>query len=186
VLKLCINAGHGNGNIRPGMYDPGAVANGITEADVALMMAKSGQWVLGRMGIDVFLTRDDDSDATRVDLLNELAEREGCTHFLSLHMNAGGWLATGTETFFRPAGALNRDFARAVQGSALEAFELRNRGLKTEGQSQHPRLAVLDFKTGPAALLEMGFITNRGDLNRVLDRNRRIEFWTRFGYSLVA
>lgn len=182
-MKIALDAGHGWENRVPNQYDPGAVANGTTEADVVLQLALTGKWVLEQQGIPVFLTRPDDRDSNPVSGRNEQAQSAGCTHQISLHMNAGSWLATGTETYYRGSSRAGQNLASMVQHCALSAFGLRDRGLKLEGQSQHPSLAVLDFR-GAACLLEAGFITNRGDLARVSNRERRIDFWERFAALL--
>lgn len=181
-LRLAIDPGHGYSNRTPGVYDPGAVAAGVAEADVALQWALTGKWVLGQMGLEVWLTRDDDRDPAPVGTRDDRALRAGCSHFISLHcnssVNAG---ATGTETYYRDKA--DAGLALAVQRCALEAMWgdrkqplLYDRGLKLEGQSQHPRLAVLDFP-GPACLLEVGFISNLDDRTRMLSRERRVRFW---------
>jgi N-acetylmuramoyl-L-alanine amidase len=89
-------------------------------------------------------------------------------------MNAATGTATGTETFYRDSA--DKVWARKVQDAALAAWGLRDRGLKTEADSQHSRLAVFDFD-GRAALLEVGFIDNPLDRGRAQDRDRRIAFW---------
>lgn len=172
-MKLAIDPGHGSGNIGTS-YDPGAVAAGHTEAALVLQLALTGKWVLTHEGIAVWLTRDDDSDHTPVSTRDDRAEAAGCDKFLSLHMNAAGALAHGTETYYRD----NADklWAARVQAAALEAFGLRDRGLKHESVTRHGRLAVLGFD-GPACLLEVGFITNSLDRRAVLDRDNRIKFW---------
>lgn len=173
-MKIAIDPGHGMSNRKSGLYDPGAVAFGVAEADIALAWALTGKWMLTQAGIGVWLTRDDDSDPTPVSSRDDRAEAAGCDRFLSIHCNSAGPEATGTETFYRdPA---DRIWATVVQQGALRALGLRNRGLKTEEQSQHSRLAVFDFD-GPACLLELGFIDNPTDRARMQDRNRRIEFW---------
>ncbi len=47
-MKICLDSGHGHGNRKIGVYDPGAVAAGIAEADIALQWALSGRWILTR------------------------------------------------------------------------------------------------------------------------------------------
>lgn len=69
-FRICLDAGHGNGNRTRGVFDPGAVAGGVREADVALDWVLALLWV-GRNWFDVdadqiVLTRDDDSDLMRV------------------------------------------------------------------------------------------------------------------------
>ena len=172
-MKLCIDPGHGYANRRAGVYDSGAVAAGVAEADIVLQIALTGKWLCSQRGIECWLTRDDDRDPTPVGSRDDRAEQAGCTHFLSLHMNAATGTATGTETFYRDSA--DKAWARKIQSSALAAWGLRDRGLKTEADSQHNRLAVFDFD-GPAALLEVGFIDNSLDRGRAQDRDRRIAF----------
>lgn len=174
-MKLCIDPGHGYANRRAGIYDPGAVSAGVTEADVALQIALTGKWICQQRGIACWLTRDDDRDPTPVGSRDDRAEQAGCTHLISIHLNAATGNATGTETFYRDSA--DKAWAQKVQDAALEAWGLRNRGLKTEADSQHRRLAVFDFD-GPAALLEVGFVDNPLDRGRAQDRDRRIAFWS--------
>lgn len=170
-MKLCVDAGHGLGNRNPGKYDPGACANGHEEASVALQYALAIKYVFGKAGIEVFLTRDDPTDSDPVGQRDNKATAAGCTHFLSLHLNAGG--GTGTETFYR--GADEKSWADKIQKLALQSFGLKDRGLKTENQSQHSRLAVLDF-FGPACLLELGFIDSIKDMSVIGLRESRVKF----------
>jgi N-acetylmuramoyl-L-alanine amidase len=181
-MRLAIDPGHGWQNRRPGQYDPGACSGGHCEADVVLQWALSGRWVLGNLGIATWLTRDDDRDSDPVSTRDDRAELAGCTKFISLHCNSANPGATGTETFYRDSA--DKVWAQKVQDAAIHALGLRNRGLKTEAQSQHPRLAVFDFD-GPACLLELGFITNAVDRQAMLKRERRIAFWQKLAEDLL-
>lgn len=182
-MKICIDAGHGMGNRRLGVYDPGATAGHYSEADIVLHIALTGKWYCEKVGIPVFLTRDDDRDPDPVGTRDDRAEAAGCSHFIALHCNAANGAATGTETFYRDGA--DRRFAQKVQDAALLAWELKSRGLKTEADSQHSRLAVFDFD-GPSALLEVGFIDNELDRPRMMSRDRRIKFWEKLIASLTA
>lgn len=171
-LRLCLDPGHGCSNRRAGAYDPGAVAGGIAEADVVLQWALTLKWVAAQeFRVSLWLTRDDDRDPDPVGTRDDRAEAARCTHFLSLHCNAGG--GSGVETYYRDAS--DREFARLVHRAALRATGLPDRRLRTEDQSQHARLAVLDFD-GPACLVEIGFLDNGTDRARLLDRSVRIAF----------
>lgn len=174
-LRLCIDAGHGNKNsgLNAG-YDSGATAGGVAEADVALAWALAGRWLAKEYGIEVYLTRDDDSDPTPVGGRDEQAERAGCTHFLSIHCNSGGSAASGTETFYRDD--RDKQWAAVVNAAGVAAMGGKNRGVKHESESARKRLAVFDFD-GQAALLETGFITNAGDRKKVQQRDTRVAFW---------
>lgn len=187
-MKLCIDPGHGFSNATPGTYDPGAIGGGLEEADIALDWALTGKWVLNRAGIAVWLTRDDDRDASPLAIRDERAHLVGCTHFLSLHCNAaaprfGTRPATGTEVFWRDVDDMR--WASHVLAAALPALGLRNRGLKTEGLSPRGRLSVFDFD-GSAALLELGFITNARDRAAMTRRENRVAFWERLASRLNA
>lgn len=161
------------GNRADGIYDPGAVGGGVAEADIALAFALTIKHVFHNAGIEVYLTRDDSSDVTPVGKRDNKATAAGCTHFLSLHCNAGPIGATGTETFYRD----DLKFASRVQSAALRALGLRDRGVKKETASQHKRLAVLDF-AGDACLLELGFISNPADRKLLGSRDVRVSLAT--------
>lgn len=174
MVKLGIDAGHGMGNKKPGVYDGGAESHGVHEADMTLAYALAVKFVFKQAGIDVFLTRDESSDVTPVGHRNEQAEQAGCTHFIAIHMNDGG--GTGTECYYRGRnGSPAKDWASRVLGCALRAFGLKDRGLKDEGASQHTSLAVLDFK-GPACLVELGFIDSDRDRVLLSSRDSRVKF----------
>lgn len=172
MIKLCIDPGHGMSNRRDGRYDPGAVSGGLQEADVALMWALTGKWVLQREGIEVFLTRDDDRDEAPVGLRDDRAGQAGCTHFISLHCNAGG--GRGAETYFRDEA--DEAFALAVHRVLMRTAMTHSRGVKHESLSQHGKLAVFGFH-GPACLVELGFIDNAVDRDLLMNRDARIRFW---------
>ena len=169
------------GNRDMDSYDPGAGGGGLWEADIALQWALSGRWVLNNQGIATFLTRDDDRDVTPVALRDDQAAAARCSHFISIHCNAASPNAHGTETFYRDAN--DRPWALNVQQAALKSMGLRDRGIKLESQSQHARLAVLNFAP-PACLLELGFITNKHDRAMMVTRECRIAFWEAIAEAL--
>ncbi len=168
-IKLCIDPGHGLANTKLGVYDSGATAGGVTEADIAFTWALTIKFVFKNAGLEIFLTRDDRSAPTPVSRRNELAEAAGCTHFLALHCNSGG--GTGTECYYRD----DEVWASEVLKVALSATQLRNRGIHREGESQHSRLAVMDFR-GQSCLLELGFIDHPHDRGVLTSRAARIRF----------
>lgn len=173
-MKIAIDPGHGMSNRDYGIYDPGATAAGVTEADVALLWALTLKHVMVKNGIETFLTRDDGSDHTPVSRRAQRAKEARCTHLISIHCNASlNPLASGTETFYRDNGDLA--WANWIQQAGMASMQGKDRGLKLESQSQHKRLAVLGF-TPPAALLEIGFISNKGDRQKMLEVQRRIAF----------
>lgn len=160
-------------NRKPGVYDSGAVALDWTEAQIALEWALTLKHVLVLNGFEVFLTRGDKADPNPVGSRAKEAEKAGCTHFISIHCNASNGRGTGTETYYRDA--VDEAFGGLVQDAAVKSLGLKDRGLKSEKDSRHNRLAIFDFK-GPACLLELGFIDHAVDRGRMLTRSVRIDF----------
>jgi N-acetylmuramoyl-L-alanine amidase len=173
-MKLAIDPGHGMSNKRDNVFDPGAVSAGVRECDIALEWALTGKYVLPQYGINHFLTRDDNLDEVPVGRRDDMAVAAHCTHFLSIHCNAADGKATGVEVYYRDIS--DRAFAQLVLDSLVEATGLKSRGLKRESDSQHSRLAVLDFGP-PACLAEIGFLDNPHDRSVIRDREVRLKFW---------
>jgi N-acetylmuramoyl-L-alanine amidase len=94
VSRIVIDAGHGG-------HDPGAQANGITEAELTLDIAKRLQaLLLERPGTEVVLTRATD-EFISLQERTAIANREGADLFLSIHANASPQpIARGVETYF--------------------------------------------------------------------------------------
>ncbi len=110
VQMVVIDPGHGGSDV-------GTVGEGNTlEKHVNLEVAKKLKKYLERKGLDVVLTRDDDS---QVDLVEraEIANRASGDLFISLHCN--GWFnegASGIETYFLAP-------AKSDWGKSVEAAE---------------------------------------------------------------
>lgn len=172
MIKLAIDAGHGLGNVRPGKVDPGASANGHTENTIALSYAKTLKFYAELEGIGVFMVNTG-QDENPVGGRDEQAERAGCTHLLSIHLNAANSKAAkGTMTLYRDS--TDMLFAAKAQRATVQSLKLKDLGVKPESISPHGTLAVFGFD-GPACLIELGFITNSADLAAILkDENRKL------------
>lgn len=171
-LTICIDPGHGNYNRRRGRYDPGAVvqADGQTfrESEIAMTYANCLREILRAAGHTVIRTRIDERDPAPVSRRDDIARAYGCQRMLSIHCNTTNGRANGTEVFYRGA----EDKTRAAKLSAVvaNALGLRDRGAKTEKESQHKSLAVLDF--AKCWLLELGFIDHPRDRAAILNPDR--------------
>jgi N-acetylmuramoyl-L-alanine amidase len=110
VSRIVIDAGHGG-------HDPGAQANGISEAELVLDVALRLEALLSEQpGVEVVLTRKTDAFIP-LDERTEIANREAADLFLSIHANASAnTTARGVETYF-----LN--FALNPQAEAVAARE---------------------------------------------------------------
>lgn len=157
------------GNRVRGVYDSGAVAHGQQEADIALHWANGLRQILRERGYRVIRTRVDEKDPCPVSRRDDIAVAYGGDLMLSLHCNSGRESASGTEVFYR--GSEDAEMANDLSVAVSTALGLRNRGAKTEKESQHKSLAVLDF---PACwLIEIGFLSNYQDIQKMIDPDRQ-------------
>lgn len=174
-MKIFLDPGHGMANRKPGVYDPGATVRvagkEIAEADIALTWANELRALLMAQGHTVVRSRMNAKDPAPVGDRAEDAQQYGCDVFISLHCNAANGQANGTETFFR--GERNRALAQRCNNAVRQALGTKDRGVKTEAQSQHARLAVLNFPK--ACLIELGFIDHTGDRLAMMDEKKRLQ-----------
>ena len=146
-----------------GVYDTGAKYGQLEEADLVLAWANELRKACVRVGITVFMTRVSVNDPALLRLRVAAAKREGCTHLISLHINDDDSAkANGYETLYRMSGS--EAFAVHLHAQMIKSLGLRNRLVK-----RRPDLAILATGGMPSALLEMGFIRNRGDMAIVTD-----------------
>ena len=110
ISRIVIDAGHGG-------HDPGARANGLSEAELVLDVAQRLAKLLQKQpGVDVVMTRDRDVFIP-LEERTAIANREGADLFLSIHANAArNTRAHGVETYF-----LN--FAPNAEAEAIAARE---------------------------------------------------------------
>ena len=132
-MKVCVDPGHGMGNATPGVFDPGAVHNpsGTREADVVLAYGLELKGVLEARGMEVFMTRDNNTSPTPVGRRASRAKTAGCDIFVSIHLNsASSSSANGVETLYRddPDKQLATDMRDAVKtATGLKRRDIKKR-----------------------------------------------------------
>jgi len=154
---VVLDAGHGG-------LDRGALAvdRRSLEKDFALDTAKRVERGLRRRGYRVVMTRKSDYFVTLPGRVAK-AKRERNAVFVSIHYNsARRRAATGTETFYY--NSRSYPLAANIQRELARATSSPNRGVK------RARYHVLRENTKPAALVELGFISNRKELKRIRSR----------------
>lgn len=166
-MKAALDPGHGMGNIgKPTSYDTGAVAGGVEEATIAMDWVNELRAILLAMGHKVIRTRKDALDPAPVGKRAKTAKDYGCSVMLSIHANEATGKPNGTETYYRDSSG-TKDYAKAINAAVVSALGTLDRGVKMEGQSQYPHLAVLNFKKN--VLVELGFLDNPSDRARMLN-----------------
>ena len=150
-MKICIDPGHGG-------KDPGAVSDGIREKDIALNIAMLLSEKLKYMGIDVFLTRCDDTyDSPNIKALK--GNNSNADLFVSIHCNSAvNPTATGAEVLIYNYNGVNEHIADSVLDEMVKALNLSNRGIVPRKD-----LAVLRETDMTAILVETAFISNDND-----------------------
>lgn len=146
-----------------GVFDTGATYGQLEEAEIVLSWADELRKACVKSGVTVYLTRVSVNDPAPLRQRVASAKQAGCTHLISLHVNdAEVAKANGYETLYRVAGS--EAFAVYLHAQMLKSLGLRDRLVK-----RRTDLAILATGGMPSALLEMGFIRNRGDMDIVTD-----------------
>lgn len=166
-MIIILDPGHGMSNRKRGKYDPGACAAGATEAAIAMEWANELRAILIARGQRVIRTRVNENDPAPVWRRDDIAVSYHGDIMISIHCNSDG--GTGTEVFYR--GAEDREMARKLSAAVSGVLSIRDRGAKTESESQHESLAVMEFDK--CWLIEIGFIDNAGDRAKMLDPSLR-------------
>lgn len=161
-LKIYIDQGH-----NPTSYhNSGAEGNGLYEQDLTFKIGKllaelleeDGRFEirLSRPTASTVLGTDGDSS---LDLRVQGAKDFGADYFISLHTNSFEMdSVNGIEVYVAETNSVSYSFGQALLQGLLDSTGLYSRGMKL-----NPNLRVLKNATMPAALLEMGFITNATD-----------------------
>ncbi len=190
-MKLAIDPGHGLGNRKSGVYDPGAVAGGHAEATLALEWALTLKQLATDAGIPCWLTRTSRDYAAPLSSRVARAKANDCTRLISIHCNAYDGTARGTETLYRDGSEQGEAFAMLIQRATRSGFSSlddtwESRGVKPDTASQHSGgLAIL--RGGVlSCLVELGFIDNEDDREHLITVEARVAVCSRIVKSLEA
>ncbi|MBB5174590.1 N-acetylmuramoyl-L-alanine amidase [Texcoconibacillus texcoconensis] len=160
--SIVVDAGHGG-------RDPGAIANGLEEKEIALDVSLRLEAQLAYAGADVIMTRTSDTYPSLDDRV-ELTNHNNADSFVSVHANAAGNPdANGTETYWNAtyASSGSKQLATDVQTELLAKLGTNDRGVK-EGNFK-----VIRETTMPSILVELGFMTSPSDAELMKTRDFR-------------
>lgn len=155
---IILDPGHGG-------TDPGSVGFELREKDVVLATGLKVNNLLKKTPFNVKMTRSSDTFIS-VNARPDFAIKNGGDVFVSIHANAASASASGTETFYYAAGtnpyvADSKLLATKIQTRMIAAWNLKDRGVK------QGNYGVLRENNMPAALAELGFITNKSDNDKL-------------------
>ena len=172
---IYIDPGHGGG-------DSGASYDGVYEKNLALSVANKLKANLIQLGYQVLMTRTDDYNVDFKTERSKMTNQSNADLFISIHFNSTGSAssnATGIETYwyqydpeYQPKinAAMHNDptrlaeseiLANQVQTSLISGTGAVNRGVRRD------TFAVLRETAIPAILVELGFMSNPSDLQKI-------------------
>ena len=165
---VVVDAGHGGS-------DSGAVGNGYYEKNMTLKIVQSIKSNFDKNSTyKVYYTRLSDwypSLSYRYNMANEVS----ADRFLSVHINSSDSSSSkGTETLYKTY----KSYAQTLQSSALTGMGYASNSSYNRGLKYRSDLAVLNGPKMTTSLVELGFISNKTEANRINSRTSTI------GYNL--
>jgi N-acetylmuramoyl-L-alanine amidase len=159
--RIVVDAGHGG-------PDRGVVSAGIAEADLMWDLARR---LVGRMsatGMDAMLSRQEHTCPSEPERA-AFANNAGADLVLSLHNDADrSMYAQGLATFYFGNGSgITSTVGEALAG--LIQRELLTRTAMHDCRSQARTWELLRLTRMPAVRVEVGYLSNMGDLRRLMD-----------------
>lgn len=155
-----------------GGSDPGAVANGLKESNLALDIGVRLNKLLKAAGVFTLISRTADVD-------DDLSDKIGrCNVFapdlaIDIHINAGG--GEGWEAFVYSGGGTSKLLAQNIE-QEVKKFTL-SRGLKTRlNDSGADYFGFIRQVQAPSIILEAAFIDNLKDVDRIKTGEGRQKF----------
>ena len=148
-MAVLISAGHSDS-------DPGAIAFGRREADIATEFRTILVKCLSDLGIQA---ETDGKGKDNLPLREAVKLAKGKDIAIEIHLNASGnATASGVETL---SGPKDMQLGARLCAAVSQSLNIKNRGAKPENAGQHHRLA---FVQAGGIILELFFLTNPNDL----------------------
>jgi N-acetylmuramoyl-L-alanine amidase len=156
-----IDAGHGT-MLAEGILDTGATRFGLREADLVMDLAERLRRALEQRGWVAIPTRDSAATPLTLAQRTALAQQVGADVFVSLHLNSSPSPSPqGVSVFYwRPE---SEALAALLQRRLSQRLRLRDRGI------ERATFTVLVTATMPSVLVELGFLSNPKEAQRLSD-----------------
>jgi N-acetylmuramoyl-L-alanine amidase len=152
-----IDPGHGG-------TDPGAVKDGVYEKDINLDIALRLRQLLDASGARTVMTRSDDS-SVQLSERSRVANEAVPDAIISIHCNSTTWdiFPSGTESYYFNTVPYSQELAALVHTCVVRELQLMDR--KVRRGDYH----MVRETSAPAVLVEVGFMSNGVDLQKLRD-----------------
>ncbi|MBM7623466.1 N-acetylmuramoyl-L-alanine amidase [Sporohalobacter salinus] len=176
---IIIDPGHGG-------IDTGTHRNKIYEKDINLKIAKHLSNFLEKGNLKVILTRNDDSlyknDRNKdIKYRARLANKKNADLFISIHVNSfPGTSSFGGQTFYNPNSSQSKKLAKFIQQKLINIQPENYRKIKPGN------FYVLNKTDMTAVLVEVGFLSNKKDFDRLTSTNGRKKIAKALSEGIIA
>ena len=153
-FTVILDAGHGG-------RDPGAIRNGIYEKNLNLMIAMRTKLLLESYGVNVLMTRYDDTFVSLEDRYT-LENMHPEAVFVSIHCNtfSGNSSIKGMSAYcYAPGNENSALFANYIYSWALFSTGAQARGITTNSDFR-----VVLYSTIPSTLIEVGYMSTPSEM----------------------
>lgn len=163
-FKVVIDPGHGS-------IDTGASYHDLHEKDINLAIGKILGQELKSVNIIPIMTRVEDKlymDSRNKDIAYRprLARQQQADLFISIHTNKfPSSQPAGSQIFYKSSSTQSKELAQSIQQELAKLRPENNRALKRGDYY------VLNQSPCPAVLIEVGFLSNQDDRNKLTDQS---------------
>ena len=165
AIKIFIDPGH-----NPGLINAGANVNGVLEADINFLV---GNYLADILRMDtrfeVRMSRNTITEVVGTDRDSSLNQRVQMANqwpadfFLSLHCNYNNNPAiNGSEVYIYRANSQAQWLAENILSGLVDVVQMKDNQIYVD-----PELYVLQHTTMPANLIELGYLTNANDFQKL-------------------
>lgn len=168
--RIVVDAGHGG-------KDDGASRSGVKEKDLNLNLALMLKKDLEARGFQVYMTRDTDKFLP-LPTITAITNKIKPDLFISVHHNASvNPSLHGYETYYYTA--QSKALASKVHRRVVNNVHTTDRGVRKA------MFYVIHHTPVPAILCEVGYVSNAGELNQLVTRNRQSRTVSAIGQGVV-
>jgi N-acetylmuramoyl-L-alanine amidase len=165
-MILYLSAGHTPEATKGTKADPGAIGNGLHEANLTseLRNLVLGELMLIAPTLKVLTDKDNQQTGEWVSYLVKNAKQGDV--ICDIHFNAATPAASGTEVIIPKAfTAKEKELGTLLNNAIIKVLNSKDRGVKTEAHTARGKIGIL-FQPGIATnvLIEVCFISNKGEI----------------------